>query len=77
MRLAEVCGSLNNVDGMLHLMTPEQMDEVQAYDNIHGVGLTRLVEIVASGLTSSIHGLMDKPPCIEKIRKSIDPWFRD
>lgn len=74
-RLAEVNGCLNDVDGMLHRMTPEQMDAVQAYDKVHGVGLDRLFEIITRGFTQLILAWdSDSNTDPEELMEDIDPW---
>lgn len=56
-------------------MTPEQMDAVQAYDNVHGVGLDRLMQIIINGF---VHLLMawsgDSKVDPEELREAIDTW---
>lgn len=58
-------------------MTPAQMDAVVAYDNVHGVGLDRLTEIVARGLSLLIAQWSgDNKTEPGDIRQDIDPWYQ-
>lgn len=34
---------LHNVSGMLDRMRPAEMDALEAYDNVHGIGLSRSI----------------------------------
>ena len=62
---------MGDVDGFLERMVPGQMDAVAAYDRVHGVGLDRLIEIVASGLLLVANALGG-----EYEREDIDPWHQ-
>lgn len=75
-RLAEACGRLDDVDGFLDSMPSERMERLIAYDNVHGIGNDRLMEIMVRGfmlLAGMWQGENSEPidPAV------IDPWRKD
>lgn len=57
-------------------MTPQQMDEIEAFDNVVGVGDARLLEIVTNGFAMLIMSWIgDKETTFDEIKKQLDPWL--
>ena len=76
MRVAQVCGRLDDPDRFLDSMTTEAMDMAQAYDNAHGVGLARITEIITTGFAYLILSWSDdKKLDLAAMRKRLDPWL--
>ena len=74
--MAEACGRLDDVDGFLDSMPSERMDRLIAYDNVHGIGTDRLIEIMTRGfllLAGMWQGENSDP--IEA--STLDPWRKD
>ena len=68
---------LHNVTGMLDRMYPAEMDALEAYDNVHGIGLSRLREIITNGLAHLIMSWGDSDKMdFEDVKKAIDPWLQ-
>ena len=61
---------------MLSRMRPAQMDELEAFDNVTGIGDERLLTILANGFARLILAWSgDKDATVEDAKKLIDPWL--
>jgi hypothetical protein len=77
-RIAEMCGR-HDVDAMADEMTPEQMDEWIAYDQVNPIGLEKVCWVLANGLAhiaNTIYrawGCKDYP---ETNPRDLIPWMK-
>lgn len=75
LRLAACCGKLDDVDGMLSRMTPEQFNEVVAYNSIEPLWTERLCQLIAmlGAVVSKFAGSDDAAELFRELVSGTEP----